>query len=74
MDYTAINRHDLVFNQGDSRVCHTVQITQDNICEIEPFEAFFSNLKYKSGTMPIIISRSQTRVLIDDTNELECGE
>ena len=76
MDYAAINRHDLVFNQGERRACHTVQITQDNICEIvsEPYEDFFSNLQYVSGTMPIIISRNQTRVLIDDTNEPECGE
>ena len=75
-DYTAIVAEDLVFPLNATRVCHRVQINQDNICEIdpEPFEDFFSNLQYESGEMPIIINRPQTRVLIDDTNEPECGK
>ena len=76
MDYTAIVTQRLVFAVGETRVCHRVQITQDNTCEIdrEPFEDFFSNLQYESGEMPIIINRNQTRVLIDDSNEPECGK
>ena len=75
-DYTAIVAEDLVFAEGETRVCHRVDIAQDNICEIdpEPFEDFFSNLQYESGEMPIIINRTQTRVLIDDSNEPECGK
>ena len=72
MDYTAIVRDDLVFPPGTTRVCHRVQITQDNTCKINP-EDFFSNLQYESGVMPIIY-HMQTHVLIDDANESECGK
>ena len=76
MDYTAIVAKYLVFAEGETRVCHRVQITRDNICEIDPeqYEDFFSNLQYESGEMPIIINRTQTRVLIDDSNEPQCGK
>lgn len=73
-DYTAVIREDLIFNLSDTRACYRVEINQDNNCEIEPFEDFFSTLRYESGVMPIIIDGTVTRVLIDDTSEPECGK
>ena len=35
---------------------------------------FFSNLQYESEEMTIIVYLNQTRVLIDDVNEPECGK
>ena len=60
----------LAFARGDSRMCHTVDITHNNICE--PSEDFFANLAYVSGTN--IILQDRTRVLIEDSNEPECGK
>ena len=49
-------------------------ITQDDICEIDRIEVFFSDLAYISGIMPINIDPPRTRVIIDDTSEPECGK
>ena len=49
-------------------------ITQDDICEIDRIEDFFSDLAYVSGIMPINIDPPRTRVRINDTNEPECGK
>ena len=70
-DYTAVVGELLVFAQGQSRECHTVPITQDDICEIE---GVFSDLAYVSGIMPINIDPPRMRVIINDTNEPECGK
>ena len=63
----------LMFGVGDLRVCHDVNILDDNDCET-PYEDFFSNLEYDSGIMPIIITRPIAQVIIDDTAEPECGK
>ena len=63
----------LMFGVGDLRVCHDVDILDDNDCET-PYEDFFSNLEYDSGVMPIIITRPRTQVIINDTAEPECGK
>ena len=63
-----------MFQMGDVRVCHDVVIIDDDDCETPLIEDFFSNLEYDSGVMPIIITRDRTRVIIDDTDELECGK
>ena len=65
---------DLSFAVGDSRSCHTVVILQDDMCEHPDPEDFFANLAYVSGIQNINIVRERTRVLIDDSNEPECGE
>ena len=62
-----------MFGVGDLRVCHDVDILDDNDCET-PYEDFFSNLEYDSGVMPIIITRPRTQVIINDTAEPECGK
>ena len=55
-------------------MCHNVEITNDNICEVESVEVFFANLVYISGEQPIIINPARTVVIINDTVEPECGE
>ena len=74
VDYIAVVDEPLQFMRGQISVCHDVQITQDDICEIDPrmFEHFFSNLAYVIGIMPITIDPPRTRVIINDTNEPEC--
>ena len=62
------------FTIRQSRACHRVIIFQDDICKIDQIEDFISNLTYFSGIMPIIIDPPRTRVIIDDTNEPECGK
>ena len=62
-----------MFGVGDSRVCHDVDIVDDNDCETQ-YEDFFFNLEYGSGDMPINITRPRTQVIINDTAEPECGE
>ena len=73
-DYVGIVDEPLVFAQGQIRTCHRVMIIQDDICEIDRIEDFFSNLTYVSGIMPIIINPPRTCVIIDDINEPECGK
>ena len=64
----------LEFILGDSRICHTIDIIQDNVCEHPDPEDFFANLAYVSGIQNINIVQDSTRVLIDDSGEPECGE
>ena len=77
-DYEGVADVPLAFIRGQRRSCHTVTIIQDDNCEIDEnemdLEDFFSNLEYASGIMPIRITRPRTRVIIDDTNEPECGK
>ena len=73
-DYVAVAGEELVFNRGDTRVCHTIDILQDNICESSPNEFFFSDLAYVSGMQPITISPPTAEVIIDDSDQPECGE
>ena len=70
-DYRAVINEELVFNYGDTCVCHTLDILQDSTCE-HPFNEFFSDLAYASGVQPITIARPTARVVIDDTAEPEC--
>ena len=46
----------------------------DNNCEIDPIEDFFSDLAYVSGEQPINIDPTRARhVIINDNAEPECG-
>ena len=73
MDYVGPGAN-LVFAPGHSRRCHTVDIPQDALCEHPDSENFFANLAYVSGIQNIFVVRNRTRVIIDDSNEPECGE
>ena len=72
VDYRAAVGEQLVFAHGQNVACHNVSITQDDICEINPIEDFFSSLTNVDGIMLIIVEPPRTRVIIDDTNEPEC--
>ena len=54
-------------------MCLDINILNDNNCEIDPIEDFFSNLAYVSGEQPINIDPARTRVIINETAEPECG-
>ena len=71
-DYVAVAGEELVFSRGDTRVCHTIDILQDIICEDDPNENFFSDLSYVSGVPPITINPPTAQIVIDDSDELEC--
>ena len=71
-DYTA-DSGTIEFGIGDINKTHTVIINQDDICEIDPFESFFSNLALVSGVPVIDVIRPRAEVIIDDSMEPECG-
>ena len=73
-DYVAFIGERIVFPRGVDRVCHNVPILQDDECEIEQVKDFFSSLEYVSGDQLITIGPTSARIIIDDTNEPECGE
>ena len=72
-DYVAATGR-LQFNQGDRRVCNTITINQDEICENNPNDDFFSNLALASGMQPITVIRERAQVIIDDNMEPECSK
>ena len=74
MDYVATIGEDLTFMRGDEVVCHRVPIVDDNICEVDPAENFFSSLSFVSGILPIDIDPEMAEVIINDVNETECGK
>ena len=54
-----------------TRVCHTIDILQDSICESFPNENFYSDLAFVSGIRPINIDPKSAEVIIDDNAEPE---
>ena len=62
-----------MFSRGDTVMCHRIPIIDDNICEVNPAESFFSDLTYVSGILPIDVSPPVAEVIINDENEPECG-
>ena len=73
-DYGAVVNEPLVFNMGDVRVTHTIVINQDDECEDDPYEDFFSNLALVSGVQPITVIRPRAQVIINDSLEPECSK
>ena len=73
-DYERVIDEVLDFAVGQTTACHIVNITDDIICENDPNEFFFSNLVLGGGDQPIDVDPEQAQVIIDDTNEPECGE
>ena len=73
-DYVAVIRMPLNFPRGTERVCHTITILQDDDCEVlSENESFFSELSLESGVGVIIIEPPTAEVIIDDTEEPQCG-
>ena len=61
----------LIFGVGDYLVCLDINTVNDNSCEIDAIEDFFSNLAYVSGEQPINIDPARAHVIINDTAEPE---
>ena len=55
-------------------MCHTITILNDDECEKDPNENFFSDLSYVSGDQPIEINPARAEVVINDIGEPECGK
>ena len=72
-DYVATSNEQLVFSRGDIVMCHRITIMDDDICEVNPAESFFSYLTYVSGILPIDVSPPETEVIINGDNKRECG-
>ena len=71
MDYDAVNGETVQFSMGDTFQTHTI-IINDDLCENDPNEFFFSNITLDTGVQPIFVIQPQTTVTIDDAAELEC--
>ena len=65
-DYGAVSGQLLQFNQGDTSRCHTILINQDEICENNPNEDFFSSLAPVNDIQPITVVRQHAQVIIND--------
>ena len=72
-DYGGVIGQIIQFNTGDTNQTHTITIAQDDICENDPFENFFSNIALDGGIAPINVIQTQATVIIDDSMEPECG-
>ena len=62
------------FNTGDVTRTHTIIINDDDECEKDPNENFFSNIALDSGIPDITVTVPRAMVTIDDTAEPECGK
>ena len=72
-DYVAVDGEIVTFSIGESRVCHTIDISQDIVCEAHPEnEYFFSDLTPVTGTRDITIDPPTAQVIINDLDEPEC--
>ena len=73
-DYGAMTNQIIAFTAGQMRATHRIIINQDDECEDDPNENFFSNIALDSGTLPISVIRPRAEVIIDNTNESECSK
>ena len=71
-DFEPQNDYQLTFNTGDTRVVRTISIVNDDICESQ-HEEFFSRISLFTQDRHINIAQSQTRIVILDSTERECG-
>ena len=73
-DYVPVAGDIIQFNAGDVTQTHTITINDDNECEENPNENFFSNIALNSGIPEITVTVPQATVTIDDSGEVECGK
>ena len=62
------------FNTGDVTKNHTIINNDDNECEKDPNENFFSNISLDSGIPYITVTVPRAMVTITDTAQPECGK
>ena len=73
-DYVPVAGEIVQFNAGDVTRTHTIIINDDDECEKDPNENFFSNIALDSGVPEITVTVPRAMVTIDDTAEPECGK
>ena len=73
-DYVAVSGQLIQFNAGDVIQMHTIDIIDDDECEKDPNETFFSDITLDSGIPEISVTVPQATVIIIDTDEPECGK
>ena len=73
-DYEGVTDHIIMFEAGYVTQTHRIQINDDNICEDQPNENFFSNTALNSGIPDIFVTDPRATVTIDDTGEDECSK
>ena len=73
-DYVPMSGQIIQFNRGDVTQTHTITINDDDVCEKDPNENFFSNIALASGISDIDVIVPRAAVTIDDTTEVECSK
>ena len=73
-DYVPVSVQIIQFNRGDVTQTHTVTINDDDLCENNPNENFFSNIVLASGIPDIDVTVPRATVTINDDNEIECSK
>ena len=73
-DYVPVSGDLIQFNRGDVSQTHTITINDDDLCEKDPDENFFSNIALASGIPDIDVTVPRATVTVDDSDEIECGE
>ena len=73
-DYVPVAGEIVQFNAGDITRTHTIIINDDDECEKDPNENFFSNIALDSGIPEITVTVPRAMVTINDTAEPECGK
>ena len=73
-DYVPVSGQIIQFNRGDVTQTHTITINDDDLCEKDPNENFFSNIALASGIPDIDVTVPRATVTIDVANEVECSK
>ena len=77
-DYVEVVNELLLFETGEDTVGHTINITEDVLCEMfgseEDEEVFLSSILEVSAPGTVIVERQMTSIFISDYQEPECGE
>jgi hypothetical protein len=71
-DYVPVAGEIIQFIAGDVTQTHTIILNDDNECEENPNENFFSNIALDSGIPDITVTVPQATVTIDDSGEVGC--
>ena len=61
------------FNTGHVTQTHTVLISDDDECEMDPNENFFSNIVLETEIPEIFVTVPRATVSIDDSGVADCG-
>ena len=72
MDYDAVNCERVEFAIGDTFHTRTIIINDDDMCEHDPNEFFFSYIALDTDVQPISVFPPLATVTIDDIVEPEC--